>query len=155
MIHLSGNSKTKTIALNRYYWKVDTLKSGRINLRKHSHIIRNGQGDAVLALDLSPARNEVHQYKNVKKANFNLEAGRRNATDTNDFCLILNKLDPKHEERWQVSSATELYSCGEGKLGYVFRSLRSESLLLVCGVALRSDSGSRGWVCFIDVSAHI
>lgn len=71
------------------------------------------------------------------------------------FCLILNKLDPKHEERWQVSSATELYSCGEGKLGYVFRSLRSESLLLVCGVALRSDSGSRGWVCFIDVSAHI
>lgn len=91
--HLSDDTsvrqlKTKTIALNRYYWKVDNLNSGRINLQKHSHIIRNGQGDAVLALDSSPARNEVRQYKNVKKANSNLKAGRRNTTDTNDVFVL-------------------------------------------------------------------
>lgn len=69
--------KTKSMPRNRYYWKVDTMRSGTVNMWAYSTITRNGTGasagDAVLALDSKPVRNEVHQYKNVKDASFDFD----------------------------------------------------------------------------------
>lgn len=84
--------KTKTKILNKYYWGVDTMNSGRINMRKYSHIIRNGTGvpagDAVLALDLKPTRNEVHQYKHVKTARLNFDLECEKAASAGDIIVM-------------------------------------------------------------------
>lgn len=35
--------KTRTKALNWYHWRMETLNSGKVNMRDHSIIIRNAQ----------------------------------------------------------------------------------------------------------------
>lgn len=63
--------KTKTMPWNRYYCKVDTMRPGTVNMRGWTGA---SAGDAVLALDSNPVRNEVHQCKNIKNASFDFDA---------------------------------------------------------------------------------
>lgn len=73
-------------------------------MRDHSIIIQKmrsaSAGDIVLAIDLSPAKNEVHQYKNFKRASFILKLGVKRPLASLMSLFYLHKIDSKHEARW-------------------------------------------------------
>jgi hypothetical protein len=87
---------TRTESSNEKEWMIktdfsETVPTQTIDLQEHKHIVLNGNNasaaDAFLSLDSTPARNEVHQYKNVNgnKVKFNEEC-QKAAGDNDIFC---------------------------------------------------------------------
>jgi hypothetical protein len=92
---------TRTESSNEKEWMIktdssETVPTQTIDLRKHTHtsIVLNGNNasaaDAFLSLDSTPARNEVHQYKNVRDASkVKFDEERKKAAGDNDiFCFF-------------------------------------------------------------------